>query len=336
MPTVSDIAKRAGVSPATVSLALNGKPVSEKSLQKVLQAAEELNYYPKISARSLRSGKVLSIGFYVIEAEFNLEPNSGYLFPLVAGISRTLASAGYSMQFESITPENTGLLSKKAREHSVDGMIVLPHYPDVVHTLQRDILKDEIPIVFLQVHPSLDVYYAGVNHAMGTELALRHLYNHGHRNIAVIAGPKWNLDSQQRLDAYTEVARDLGLQIRDEWFGYGDFNIQGGYNCARAIVQQSEIPTAIFCLNDFMAVGAMHALFECGIRVPEHISVLGYDDSFVAEACFPQLTTIRQPMFEQGAKSAQMVLDILHGEPEPLKRIILEPKLIERASVTSR
>lgn len=126
MATVKDIAKLAGVSPTTVSWALNGKHVSQDALEKVLLAASELNYHRRMSARSLRSGKVFSVGFYIVNPTLEARLNTAYVFPMLAGISKVLSEKDYSMQFEVITPATTDVLVKKALQYSVDGMIVLP------------------------------------------------------------------------------------------------------------------------------------------------------------------------------------------------------------------
>lgn len=316
MPTVKDIAKRAGVSPATVSLALNGKSVSQKALRKVLRAAEDLEYQPKLSARSLRSGKMMSVGFYVVEESFEEACNSGYLFPLVAGISNTLSANGYSLQFESFVPEKIEIITKKALEQSVDAMIVLPHYQNVAQSLLSSLDKTQIPIVFLQCETALDALAVTVDNAKGARLALSHLCENGHVDIGVIAGPSGHVDSVARLDAYRSLASELNLTIQESWIQYGDFTIESGSECATTILDNSQRkPTALLCMNDNMAVGAMHAIRQRGLRIPDDISVIGFDDSPVSQASTPRLTTIKQPFVEQGTLSASILLDILLGRP---------------------
>ncbi len=333
MATVKDIAKLAGVSPATVSLALNGKSVSRKALTKVLRAAEELEYQPKLSARSLRSGKMMSVGFYVVEESFEEACNSGYLFPLIAGISSTLSTNGYSLQFQSFMPDTIDVITKKALEQSVDAMIILPHYRNVASTLMSALDKTKLPVVFLQCETTLDAHTVVIDNSEGARIALKYLYANGHVDIGMVAGPEYHVDSLARLDAYTSMAKELNLVIRKDWIQYGNFTIESGFECANRILGSNDRPTALFCLNDYMAVGAMHAIRQRGLRVPGDISVVGFDDSPVSQACSPRLTTIKQPFIEQGTIGANIVLEILSGQTTAVQTHIVQPKLVERESV---
>ena len=282
MATVKDIARLAGVSPTTVSWALNGKRVSEESLRRVLEAARELNYHPKMSARSLRAGKVFSIGFYIVNP--SLDPRlNGYLFPMLAGISKVLADDNYAMQFDIITPDKLDILAKKALEHSVDGMLILPQFSGVTERLLEE-LPDKFPVVYMQQDPAASPEHCVViDQAKGVELAIRHLYDLGHRQIGVIAGPKEHVDNVLRLRAARGCSRRWG------W--------RGGMNgCIRASSIWRAVRRAcagfwtagaadgLFCFNDYMAIGALRAAAEAGLKVPDEMSILGFDDTDVAEA----------------------------------------------------
>ena len=331
MATVKDIARLAGVSPTTVSWALNGKRVSEESLRKVLEAARELNYHPKMSARSLRAGKVFSIGFYIVNP--SLDPRlNGYLFPMLAGISKVLAEDNYAMQFDIVTPDKLDMLAKKALEHSVDGMLVLPQFSGVTERLLKE-LPEKFPVVYMQQDPAASPDHCVViDQAAGVELAIRHLYDLGHRAIGVIAGPAEHVDNVLRLRAVQAVFRDLGLSWREEWVAHGQFDMESGEVGMRRILEAPDRPTAVFCFNDYMAIGALRAAASAGLRVPDDISILGFDDTDVAEASTPALTTIQQPVFQQGQQAAAMLMRLIKGEELPKQVERIRPVVIERSS----
>ncbi|SIS83655.1 LacI family DNA-binding transcriptional regulator [Alicyclobacillus vulcanalis] len=335
MATVKDIARLAGVSPTTVSWALNGKRVSEESLRRVLEAARELNYHPKMSARSLRAGKVFSIGFYIVNP--SLDPRlNGYLFPMLAGISKVLAEDNYAMQFDIIMPDKLDLLVKKALEHSVDGMLILPQFQGVTEQLLKD-LPDKFPVVYMQQDPGADPEHCVViDQAAGVDLAIRRLYQLGHRDIGIITGPEEHVDNQLRLAAARRVFADLGLTWREAWVAHGQFDMESGEAGMRRILQANPRPTAVFCFNDYMAIGALRAAAAAGLSVPEDVSILGFDDTDVAEASTPALTTIQQPVFQQGQQAAAMLMQLIKGEAAAAKVERIQPAVIERSSVERR
>ncbi|WP_243835087.1 LacI family DNA-binding transcriptional regulator [Alicyclobacillus sacchari] len=329
---MKDIARLAGVSPTTVSWALNGKRVSEESLRRVLEAAQALNYHPKLSARSLRAGKVFSIGFYIVNP--SLDPRlNGYLFPMLAGISKVLASDGYSMQFDIITPSTIDVLIKKALEHAVDGMLVLPQFSGVTEQIMRD-LPHDFPVVFMQSDPATKPRHCvAIDQMKGVNLAIRYLHAQGHREIGMIAGPVEHVDNVLRMQSAYQTMQELDLAWKSVWVQQGDFDIESGYAGMKRILDADKKPSAIFCFNDYMAIGALRAASEVGLNVPHDISILGFDDTDVAEASSPALTTIQQPVFEQGQRAASMLMTMIKGEELAAAVEWISPIVVERASV---
>ena len=332
MATVKDIARLAGVSPTTVSWALNGKRVSEESLRRVLEAAQALNYHPKLSARSLRAGKVFSIGFYIVNP--SLDPRlNGYLFPMLAGISKVLAHDGYSMQFDIITPSTVDALTKKALEHSVDGMLVLPQFSGVTEQLMEDLPKD-FPVVFMQSDPTAKTpHCVAIDQIKGADLAIRYLYAQGHRDIGMITGPVEHVDNVLRMRSAYQTMQDLHLVWERAWVQHGEFDIESGYIGMKHILAAAKKPSAVFCFNDYMAIGALRAASHVGLRVPHDISILGFDDTDVAEASSPALTTIQQPVFDQGQRAANLLMRMIKQEEVTAQVEWISPMVVERASV---
>lgn len=130
-------------------------------------------------------------------------------------------------------------------------------------------------------------------------------------------------------------AAEHDIQIKDHWFKYSDFTIEDGYRKANEILASGDLPTAIFCANDYIAAGAIRAILLAGLKVPDDISIIGFDDVDVARACFPRLTTLRQPLLEHGRLSASLLLDLINGNEPANRNITMEPELIERESVQS-
>lgn len=326
----------AGVSPSTVSWALNGKKVSKESMDRVLWAAQELNYHPKLSAKSLRSGKAYSIGFYIINEEFDDSRLNGFIFPIFSGISKVLSTLHYSMQFEIIAPSKIDTLRKKALENSVDGMIILPQFSENASLLIHEV-ADNTPTIFMQYNESFAQHHSVyIDNYKGAELAIQHLYMLGHREIALITGPEGHIDSLNRLTASLSLMKVLNMDIRPEWQEHGAFGYADGFQCMDKILSYSNHPTAVFCFNDYLAVGAIQAILSHGLRVPEDISVIGFDNSDITEACTPLLTTVAQPFLQQGQKAAELLMDIIEGKISSHTQIGIEPKLVQRNSVIQK
>ncbi|WP_067846288.1 LacI family DNA-binding transcriptional regulator [Alicyclobacillus mali (ex Roth et al. 2021)] len=334
MATVKDIAKLAGVSPATVSWALNGtRPVSEKTRKRIFEAVKQLNYHPKMSARSLRAGKVFSIGIYLINVDLHLR-FVDYAFHVTAGACQVLEPEGYSVQFDIVTPDKLDVLSRKALEQSVDGLLVLPQFEGVTQYLHDNIPKD-FPVVYLQKDPLCRVENCVyVDHVSGVRQLVQHVWAQGHRKLGLIQGPSRHLDSMQRLHAVRACCEELDIEICDEWIADGLFDVDGGQNAMRRILRANRLPSVVFCFNDYMAIGALREAVVRGIRVPEDVSIVGYDDIAVAYAICPALTTVRQPWFELGRRAARLILSMIAREPAAHggdKHLI--PELMQRDSV---
>ena len=326
------LAGHLGLSPATVSLVINRSP-SAKSIphhtqERVREAARKLNYRPSFTARSLRAQRSFTIGVVVPEI------SEGYAALVMSGIEDHLLEEGY-FYFVVSHRHKADLIEEYPRllqQRAVDGLIM-------VDTLCPDGVP--IPIVAVSGHrevPGLTNII--LNHGCAARLALEHLQQLGHRKIAFIKGQEFSSDTEVRWQAVCRAARDLGLEIKQQLTGQLEGESSSpelGYEVTREILARNESFTALFAFNDISAIGAIRALREAGRRVPEDVSVVGFDDIQSAAFQNPGLTTVRQPLREMGMIAAETLLRRINAPkrtPYP-KTITVEPELVVRASTAS-
>lgn len=327
MATLQDIATAVGVTQTTVANALKGKGnVSETTRQHILKCAEELGYRPNMLARSLAQGKTDTLGFI-------LPTIANPFYPEIAeAIERTAGQHGYQMLLC-----NTYYDFQQGRQHLerlvsrwVDGIIVMGSsmdIADIVVQFQRglatvlcDWQENELPQGIPQV--SVDFRRAGA-------LAAEHLLELGHRHIGIIVSePQQTL----RLEGFRAVLRAAGLPLEDEMIRQGHSTLESGYAAAQKFLASPTRPTAIFATTDWMALGAMEAILDAGLRVPQDISIVGLDDIVVSAHIRPPLTTVAVPKFQLAKEATELLLGLINEEhPYPLSRMI-EPSLIVRQS----
>jgi len=327
--TLAQVARAAGVSASTVSRILNGTAnVSAKKRETVERLLAEMNYHPNVLARGLASGKTMSIGVLTQDI------SSPFYGDVLRGIEQGLTSSGYhpivisghwraQEEMEAID----FLVSRK-----VDAMIVLGGVaPD--HQLQQ--VAAHLPLVGLgRSVPGLTSQCLRLDNVQGGYLATRHLIDMGHRSIAHIAGRSTHRDAQDRLEGYRAALSDAGIPFDPELVLEGDFLEQAGFLVATRLIESRKLFTGIFVSNDQMAYGVRLALYRRGLRIPEDISIVGFDDLPSSSFTTPPLTTIRQPTFEMGLAAAECVLRMLRGEESWMPPLGLQ--LVIRESTTRR
>lgn len=327
MATLQDIATAVGVTQTTVANALKGKGnVSETTRQSILKCAEELGYRPNMLARSLAQGKTDTLGFI-------LPTIANPFYPEIAeAIERTAGQHGYQMLLC-----NTYYDFQQGRQHLerlvsrwVDGIIVMGSSMDIADivaqfrrglpTVLCDWQENESPQGIPQV--SVDFRRAGA-------LAAEHLLELGHREIAIIVSePEQTL----RLEGFRAVLQAAGLPLPDEMIRQGHSTLESGYAAAQKFLTTPTRPTAIFATTDWMALGAMEAILDAGLRVPQDISIIGLDDIVVSAHIRPPLTTVAVPKFQLAKEATELLFGLIHAEhPYPLARLI-EPSLVVRQS----
>jgi len=324
--TIRDVAKRAGVGIATVSRVLNQSPsVSEETRQKVLDAIAEMNYSPNPIARRLSTGKTLTIG--VVVPFFTLPD----FVKRLQGVQQALAESEYDLVLFNVetVAQRDRYLNDLPRQTRVDGLLVigLP-----LNSIQSDQFHQAgIPIVSIDV-ASPGVHLVSVDHVQGSKMAVRHLLELGHRKIAfvsdVLNDPYGFVATKQKYQGYCETLEEAQLPIPPEYHQHGEHGREAARKMGAALFSLPDPPTAIFAASDTQAIGVMEAAREVGIKVPEQLSVIGYND--IRDAEYMNLTTIHQPLYESGLTGAQILLQAIENPSEEFEKVILPISLVVR------
>ena len=326
--TIKDVARRANVSVATVSRALNGhQNVAEGVRKRVVEVAEELRYSPHHAARSLSSRRTQTIGVVLpdLYGEFFSE--------LMRGIDQVARERGLHLLVSSYHghPQEQGV-ALRAMRGRVDGLLVMSPFADAAESLAQD-LPPTLPAVVMN-SPLAGEGRAtvGVDNHGGAVAMMRHLIAGGYRRIAFIAGPDNNFDARERLrgyhDALAEAAPGMAPQVLP-----GAFDEASGHRAGQALLASGERPDAVFAANDMMALGCLFALTQAGLRVPEDIALAGFDDIPLSRYVHPALTTMRVEIAELGAHALRRLLDADAPQDDaPGPRRLLTPQLVVRRS----
>jgi DNA-binding LacI/PurR family transcriptional regulator len=332
------LAEHLELSQTTVSLVLNNSPsaksIPQETRNRVLEAAARLNYRPNYFARSLRQSRSMSVGVLAPDL------SEGYFTRVMSGVVQELTSARY-FYFTACHDWNRELIEQYPRmlvERAVDGFLLL--------NTPADQIEVPVPVVAISAHSEVqNVTNIVLDHHKAVETALIHLYELGHRRIAFMRGPKAIPDSDYRWQSIQQVAGEIGLGIdpslviRIDSVGWSEKTGQHpmapeiGYKPMQALLEKTRKFTAIFCFNDIAAIGAIRALKDAGLRVPEDVSVVGFDDIQSAAYSTPSLTTVRQPLFEMGQRGAQILLERIANREAPYPtKIVMAPELVVRES----
>jgi DNA-binding LacI/PurR family transcriptional regulator len=324
---LKDVARYVGLTPGTVSSVLNNAPsakaIPEHTKRRILDAARELNYRPNFFARSLRKKRTYMIG--VITEEIG----DAYGAMVVSGIEAYLRQRNYF--FLTVVhrhdPHLLDQYSSLLLERGVEGLITvdtsIKHAPPV-------------PTVAVAGHrPAPGVTNIVLDHHQAARLALTHLADLGHREIAIVRGQPFSSDSKDRWDSICQVAQEMGIVILPELIVQLDADDPSplmGYRFTKELLSRTKNFTAIFAYNDITAIGAIRAIQESGLRVPQDISVVGFDDIRDAAYHTPSLTTVRQPLRKMGEIAAQTLLERVEGRKDYPSQIAIEPLLVVRES----
>lgn len=327
--TLKDVAQLAGVSAVTVSNVLNNRPnVSQGTRARVQAAIEQTGYRVNIAARGLAGGRTNTIGMLLPDMA------TQYFGEIVRGAGDEMRSFGMEMLIATA--------SDMARERSqmaflqgiTDGMLlILPRTADEV---LMAVEKTGIPVVVIDhrgnkiMLPSVDV-----DNYNGARVATEYLIRLGHRRIGFVAGPKGYGASSARLRGYKEALLNAKLPFDKKLVAQGDFLQPSGFAAGRQLLALPRPPSAIFASNDLMAFGVMEAVKEQALRVPDDVSVVGFDDIPMASQVYPPLTTVRQPLYQMGIAASRMMIAMLRGVSPPSSRITLLTELVERASAVA-
>ena len=327
-PGLYDVARLAGVSHQTVSRVINSHPsVRTETRLRVQQAIAELGYRPNVAARSLVTRRSNAIGIMTSDSAFS---NSG---GALIGAERAARDTGYYLSVAGAhdhDPATIGRVLQHFIDQGVDGIIVLA--PEAAHAHVARPFTSTVPVVMVAAGatPSPGVQITAIDQEMGARLATAHLIDLGHTRIGHIAGPKPSFDAAARRQGWRREITDNGL--RPGPIGVGDWSAASGHRIGIQLLQRKRLPSAIFAANDLMAIGFIRAMHDAGLNVPEHVSVIGFDDIPGADHFLPRLSTIRQDLELLGQQCVEMLLATLNDTPQDFP--LLQPVLLARDSAT--
>ncbi len=315
--TIIDVARLAAVSSKTVSRVMNGEPhVTDDVKRRVRAAADSLNYYPNIMAQALVNRRSHLIGL-VYE-----NPSPSYVVELQMGVLQRLRDERYRMVVVPVMSisERARDVVQLLRSAALDGVVLAPPASDHPELL-ADLAAAGIRCARIAPTRALDAAPSNVvdDVTAAREIA-QYVIGLGHRDIAIIKGDPTHAATEARLLGYTQALHAAGVPIRLDWIEGGMFTRASGEAAGRRLLSQQDRPTAILAQNDDMAVGALMAARVLGLRVPEDVSIVGFDDSEVAQISWPRITTVRQPVFEMAVAATDMVLAQLNGGTVTMRR----------------
>ncbi len=328
-PTIKDVAARVGVSRQTVSRVLNDKgEVRPETRARVLAAIEELGYRPSAVAQSMVRGHTCTLGC--------VSPNiTDYTFAnIIEGAQAEARRLGYFVLTGSAPTEaDVALLLEEMLHRQVDGLMVLNPRADGRYRHFLPLIKRGVAVVYLNNSPRGEpVSSVRCDDREGGYQATRHLILQGHTSLATILGPENEECTFDRFEGFREALVEAGLGNDPALTERGDWSATSGYQATQRLLAAGRPFTAIFAQNDQMAVGAIRALRETGLCVPDDVSIIGFDDIPLASYFDPPVTTLRQPMEETGRQAARLLVETIQNPGHPPKQILLHARLVERAS----
>lgn len=337
-PTQSDVARRAGVSRATVSYVLNDVPngrvpISEDTHQRVKQAIEDLGYEPDATARALRSGSTKTIGLIIPDI------CNPHFLETAAAIEQEVRASGYHLLLSSIdlSPEYGKDVLQDLSHRRIDGLILMGSFisqsPEAQKTLAQ-LLKHRLPIVEMSDHytAGYEVDRVVADYRAATTEIIAYLLSLGHRRIGLIYGVEVAEVGEDRLLPYQDSLQTAGLSVDQELIINCGPTIEDGYQAALRLLQLPDRPTALIVINDLLAIGVIRAAGDLGLRIPADVSVASYDDITLAKYQTPRLTTVSKDVTKTGQETVRMLLARIQEPGRPYQRIDMPTRLIIRES----
>ncbi|GAA1999414.1 LacI family DNA-binding transcriptional regulator [Catenulispora subtropica] len=325
---MSDVAELAGFSHQTVSRVLSGHPnVRPHTRARVMAAIQELGYRPNLAARALATGRTQTLGVVCLNSTL-YGPAS-----MLYAIEEAAQAAGYWVTTASIRAfDRTSLRKAIARlvDQKVDGIVVIAPLASAREVL--DELPGDIPVVTVEGDSERSEALVRVDQVLGARLATEHLLAAGHKTVWHVAGPPEWLDAQGRVAGWRAALEAVGAEVVAPLTG--DWSAESGYKAGQLLARIGEL-SAVFVANDPMALGVLRALHERGRRVPEDVSVVGFDDIPESAYYTPPLTTVRQNFDEVGLKSLQLLLDRIAGRVDGSRDVVVAPELVVRQSTAA-
>lgn len=327
--TIKDIARLAQVSHTTVSRALNDSPlINSETKEKIKQLAQELGYSPNFNAKSLVMDRSYNIGLFFSTVQTGT--SAGFFYETVRGVN-AVVKEGYNLVVRGIDDYKTTYRS--IHRKSFDGVIVMSQSANDDAFL-RHLSEAGIPHVVLNRKvEGLQVVNILSDDAQGVYKAVRHMVKIGHRRIAIIEGSEMFHSTGERKEGYLRALAESGIGLVNGYQVRGNYDVKSGYSAMSKLLKLTPRPTAVFCMNDDMAVGAMKAVHDAGLKVPEDVSVGGFDDSMFSAYLSPALTTVKRPIEEISRQGAAMLMESIRQKRMDPETIYLRTELMIRESV---
>jgi DNA-binding LacI/PurR family transcriptional regulator len=331
--TQKEIAKVAGVSQTVVSFVLNNSydvAISEDTRHRVIEIANELGYVPQVAAQNLVRGHSSNIGLVLIYPHYQVLRDP-FIPNIMTGIGEVSRKQGYRLLVEHINrledlPKVRNLLKGK----EIAGLVINNFQASEVI---QPLVDEGYPIVLLQRDDLSNVHSVSINHLDGVQQLIQHLINIGHQRIACIAYTAMK-DSQvrRRFQRFLSTLDAAGIFFDERYLREGSFEPETAYEAMKSLLNENPLPTAVYGMNDLMALGAISAIHEAGLKIPEDIAVVGYDGMRFAAFTHPPLTTIQAPEIELGQEAAKMLMQLIDGLRVENPHVTLETELVVRAS----
>lgn len=324
--TIREVASRAGVSYQTVSRVINNSPdVAEATREHVLRVIAELDYHPNAQAVSLSRNRTDIVGIIVDTV------TSTFFAQTIDGVAQALRRRGRFMLLATVEDASQfDVIDTLQHSRRIDGLVIVLPLANSLSLCR--LTPSRVPTVYIDLQYDMDVYGITVDNYKGAYAATRHLLELGHRRIGMIAGRRDIPVGQLRLDGYRSALRDYGISFDPNLVVPGDFRFASGMEGAERLLALDPRPTAIFASNDLMAIGVFHVATRQGLRIPDDLSIIGFDDTPEAALACPPLTTMRQPLRTMGEMAADLICRLLDDETVDQKRFIIETELIVRSS----
>lgn len=328
MKTIQDVAKKAGVSTATVSHVLNNtRFVSGETKETVLQAIHELNYHPSTIARSLSTRKTNTIGMVVSQI------TNPFFGEMIRGVVDVITPQSYSLLLCTTeeSPDQEEAYFQLLFGRAVDGFIAAA--TSRKWAAMQMLEAAQAPIVFVdRKFEGMSGPFVGVDNEGGAYQAVSHLIQDGHTRIGLVAGPSSLSTMQERLRGYRQALQEHGIPFDERLVACGDLRVDEGRRCALGLLNSPSHPTALFCNNNSLTLGTLLALKQLERKCPDDVALAVFDDHPWAAVASPALTAVRQPAYEVGRTAATLMLQTLGGEPIAQARVILKTELVIRQS----
>jgi LacI family transcriptional regulator len=328
--TLDDIARISGVSRSTVSRVINTDPnVKERTRKRVQEVIQSLDFQPNMAARGLAVGSTKVIGL-VIPVGVSSIFSDPYFSLVIQGVSSACNQLGYSIMLWLAEPQYERKTIRQITYNGlIDGVIVLAMLLD--DPLIDRLSEGNRPFLTIGRHPTNEkINYVDVDNRSGAFQGVSFAIRAGHRRVALIGGPRNTVSGQDRYQGYLDALQEYGLPLIPELVIEGDYSDASGYQAMKRLLPLH--PDAVFAASDAMALAAIRAIQEAGLRVPEDIAIVGFDDIPLAATSKPPLTTVRQPIQRTGKIVAEMLIDMIeHPNPRP-HRVVLPTELVIRSS----